>query len=317
MFTETPSALEARITVLLLVGPTAVGKSAVAAWVAERAGAEVISADARTIFRDLAVGTDRPPPDVLARVPHHLVGVLDPGACYDAAMFRRDCERIVSEIHARGRRAIVVGGSTLYVRALTRGLFPGPPGDPTLRRELAQRPIEELRAELVRADPEAARRIHPGDRVRLVRALEVCRKTGRPISSFWGQETPFPWPLVKVGLVLDRQEMYRRIEARVERMFAQGLVGEARQLWERGVPPESQVARTIGYRELFQHFAGEFDLAEAKRRIVRSTRAYARRQLAWFRAEEGVHWIDVTGRTVADVGGEVVRLWRDRDGHLQ
>lgn len=302
------------MTVLLLLGPTAVGKSAVGALVAEEAGAEIISADARAIYRGLEIGTDRPVPEVLARIPHHLIGVLDPWVPYDAARFRRDCERLVGEIHGRGRRAMVVGGSTLYIRALTRGLFPGPAADPSLRAELARRPLPELREELRRVDPRAAARIHPEDRVRVVRALEVWRLTGRPLSASWGGERPFPWPLVKVGLALDRRELGRRIEARVERMLASGLVAEARRLWESGLSPDAPALRTIGYRELFAHFRGEYDLPEAKRRIVRNTKAYARRQLAFFRAETGVRWIDVTGRDPEDVAREVLARWREAEG---
>lgn len=300
------------MSVLLLVGPTAVGKSKVGTWVAERIRGEIVSADARAIYRGLTVGTDRPAEEVLRRVPHHLIGALDPRQGYDAAGFRRDCERIVSEIHARGHRVLIVGGSTLYVRALTRGLFAGPPADPSLRRTLYSRPLPELWAELGRVDPKAAARIHPADRVRIVRALEVYHQTGRPISESWGKEAPFPWPLVRVGLTMDRRSLYRRIEARVERMFAQGLVEEARRLYELGLPKEAPAARTIGYRELFSHFRGECSLGEAKRKTVQHTKAYARRQLAWFRGE-GADWIDVTDRTIPEVGAEVMRIWSEQD----
>lgn len=302
------------MTVLLIVGPTAVGKSAVAARVAEEAGAEVISADARAIYRGLEIGTDRPPAETLARVPHHLIGAFDPREGYDAARFRLDCERIVAAIHGRGRRAVVVGGSTLYIRALTRGLFPGPAADPALRAEFAGRPLSELRAELAQVDPAAAGRIHPGDRIRVVRALEVYRLTGQPLSASWGGERAFLWPLLKVGLTLDRAELGRRITARVERMFALGLVVEARKLWESGLPPDAPALRTIGYRELFAHFRGEYDLPEAERRIVRNTKAYARRQLAFFRAEADVRWIDVTGRDPEEVAQEVLTRWRGAEG---
>jgi len=305
------------MTVLLLIGPTAAGKSEVAVWIAERARAEIISADARTVYRGLDVGTDQPEPKLRARVPHHLVGALDPGERYDAARFRADCERLVSAIHDRGRRAMVVGGSTLYVRALTRGLFTGPAADHHLRKTLAQRPPAELRAELERVDPVSASRIHPEDRVRLVRALEVHRLTGRPLSAFWGSEVPFPWPLVKIGLTADRGELYRRIEDRVERMFAAGLAEEASRLWETGLPPEAQVSRTIGYRELFAHFRGEYDLGEARCRIVRNTKAYARRQLAFFRAESDVRWLDVTGRPVPTVAAEALAVWRAAEPGLE
>lgn len=305
------------MSILLLIGPTAAGKSQVAVWVAERVRAEIISADARTIYRGLDVGTDRPEPKLLARVPHHLVGILDPRERYDAARFRADCERLISEIQARDRRAVIAGGSTLYVRALTRGLFPGPAADPRLREALAQRPLAELRAELERVDPASASRVHPEDRVRLVRALEVHRLTGRPLSAFWGSEAPFPWPLVKIGLTVDRRELHQRIEDRVERMFAAGLVEEARRLWEMGLPPDAPVVRTIGYRELLGHFREEYDVAEAQRRIVRNTKAYARRQLAFFRAESDVRWLDVTGRSVPAVAAEVLAVWRAAEPGLE
>ncbi|MBC7220086.1 tRNA (adenosine(37)-N6)-dimethylallyltransferase MiaA [Candidatus Bipolaricaulota bacterium] len=305
------------MTVLLLLGPTATGKSAIAVEVAERVGAEIISADARAIFHGLEIGTDRPPPWILRRVPHHLIGTLDPMERYDAATFRADCERLVAEIHARGKRAIIVGGSTLYVRALTRGLFPGPAADPHLREELAHRPLAELQEELAQVDPVSAARIHPADRVRLIRALEVARLTGRPLSSAWGGEKPFPFPLVKVGIALERGELHRRIEARVARMLAAGLIEEARRLWEKGIPPDAPAARAIGYRELFAHFRGEHDLGEVERRIVRNTKAYARRQLAFFRAEADVQWLDGTGRTAAGVAEEVIAHWRAAEAGLE
>lgn len=298
------------MTVLLLIGPTAVGKSEVAVAVAEAVGAEVISADARAIYRGLEIGTARPPLAVLERIPHHLVGTLDPGEGYDAARFRSDCERIVAEIHGRRRRAIVVGGSTLYVRSLTRGLFPGPAADPALRAELSARTTEDLRAELAAVDPPSAARIHPRDRVRMIRALEVHRRTGRALTASWGTEAPFPWPLVKVGLTLERGELHRRIEARVARMLASGLIEEARRLWDRGLPLAAPAMRTIGYRELAAYFAGECDLEEAQRRIVRATKAYARRQLAFFRTEPDVQWLDATGKSPSEVAGEVVAVWR-------
>ena len=305
------------MSVLLLLGPTAAGKSAVAVEVGERLEAEVISADARVLFRELVIGTDRPSPQTLRRVPHHLVGFLSLPDRYDAAQFRTDCERLVGEIHARGKRAVVVGGSTLYIRALTRGLFPGPSADLKLRQELEKYPLEQLRAELVRVDPQAAQRIHPDDRVRTIRALEVWHKTGRPISSFWGSEKPFPWPLVKVGLVVDRKELHRRIVERVDRMFAQGLVEEVKALVDQGLSPETQAGRTIGYREFFAYFRGECTLQDVRRKIVQNTKAYARRQMAFFRAEEGVQWLDTTGLSPGQVATEVLKLWRQADPSLQ
>jgi tRNA dimethylallyltransferase len=304
---------ERKKSVLLILGPTAVGKTEVGAWVAERVGGEVISADARAVYQGLEIGTARPPGELLARVPHHLIGILDPTESYDAARFRADCERLVGEIHARGRRAVVVGGSTLYVRALTRGLFPGPPAHPRLRARLARLSPEELRGRLQEVDPQAAARIHPHDRVRLIRALEVYLLTGKPMSAHWGREEGFPWPLVKVGLTLPRAELHRRIRARVEAMFAAGLVEEARRLWQAGLPPQAPAAHTIGYQELFSYFRGEISLEEAKERIVRNTKAYARRQLAFFRAEAGVTWLKVGGLSPEEVGKKVLEVWAKSD----
>lgn len=305
------------VSVLLLIGPTATGKSAIAAEVAERVGAEIISADARAIYRGLEIGTDRPPPSILTRVPHHLVGILDLHEKYDAAAFRAHCERLVAEIHARGKGAVIAGGSTLYIRALTRGLFPGPAADPRLRAELAQCSLAQLQEELARVDPSSAARIHPADRVRLTRALEVVRLTGRPLTALWGTERAFPWPLVTIGLTLAREELHRRIEARVARMLAAGLVDEARRLWAKEAPANDLGARTIGYGELFAYFRGECDLPEAQRRIVRNTKAYARRQLAFFRSEPGVRWLDVTERSPREVAEEVIVRWRAAEAGLE
>ncbi len=304
------------MTVLLLVGPTATGKSSVALHAARAANAEIISADARALYRGLDIGTDRPSDDALRAVPHHLIGFLEPSERYDAVRFRRDCERIVSEIHARGRRAMVVGGSTLYVRALTQGLFPGPPADREFRERLAGRSTDELRQELRGVDPEAAARIAPADRVRIVRALEVYNTTGRPISSFWGTQRPVPWPLVGVGLYMERQELYRRIEDRVDRMLDKGLLEEVRALHAAGVPDEAPAARTIGYRELFPVLHGTSERDEARSRIVANTKAYARRQLAWFR-KENLRWLDVTGRAPDEVARELLRIWAQADGGLE
>lgn len=305
------------MTVLLLFGPTAVGKTQVAAYVAEKTHAEIISADSRTIFRDLVVGADRPSPEILSRLPHHLVGILPPEKRYDAARFRGDCARLVQEIQARGKRVVIVGGSTLYIRALTRGLFPGPAADPTIRGQLATLSSERLREELRRVDPKSAERIHPRDRVRMIRALEVFHLTGKPLSAHWGREEPFPWPLAKVGLTASRAELHRRIEERVERMFQLGLVEEARRLWQMNLPPDAPILHTIGYRELFGYFRGEYDLSQAKRLVVRHTKDYARRQMAFFRAEQGVAWIDTTGKSLEEVGEEVLAVWRSSDPSLK
>ncbi len=295
----------------LIVGPTAVGKSEIAVELAEIISGEVISADARAVYWDLEVGTAKPHPELRRRVPHHLLDIVPWWEKYDAVRFREDCERVTREILGRGKIPIIVGGSTLYVRALTVGIFQGPGADPAIREELSRRPTEELYRELERVDPVAAGKIRPADRVRIIRALEVYRLTGRPISDFWGRERPFPWPLLVVGITMDRRELYRRIEARVEEMFRRGLVDEARLLFRTKLPREAPVLRTIGYEELFDHFRGLFGLWEAKRRIAANTKAYARRQYIWFRREPGIRWIDRTGRTPREVAEGIATLLRE------
>ncbi|HID09248.1 TPA: tRNA (adenosine(37)-N6)-dimethylallyltransferase MiaA [Candidatus Micrarchaeota archaeon] len=295
----------------LIVGPTAVGKSEIAVELAEIILGEVVSADARAVYRDLEVGTAKPPPELRRRVLHHLLDIVPWWEKYDAVRFREDCERVTREILDRGKIPVIVGGSTLYVRALTVGIFQGPGASPAIREELAKLPTKELYRELKRVDPVAASKIGPADRVRIVRALEVYRLTGKPISSFWGKEEPFPWRLLVVGITMDRRELYRRIEARVEEMFRRGLIDEARLLFRTKLPRETPVLRTIGYEELFDHFRGLFSLGEAKRKIVANTKAYARRQYIWFRREPGIRWIDRTGKPPRQVAEEIAALLRE------
>ncbi len=292
----------------VITGPTATGKSEIGVLLAEIVGGEVVSADARAVYRDLEVGTAKPPPELRARVPHHLLDFVPWWERYDAVRFRRDCERVVREILVRGKVPVIVGGSTLYIRALTVGIFEGPGADPQLRRELLGRPLDELYAELVRVDPLAASRIGPRDRVRIVRALEVYRLTGKPISSFWGREKPLPWPLLVVGITMERRELYRRIVARVEDMFSRGILREAQSILHTKLPADAPILRTIGYRELFPHLLGEYSLEEAQAKVIATTKAYARRQLIWFRREPGIRWLDRTGLTEAEAAREIASL---------
>ncbi len=296
----------------LIIGPTAVGKSEIAVELAELIGGEIISADARAVYHDLEVGTAKPSHELRQRVPHHLLDFVPWWDRYDAVRFRRDCERTVQEILGRGKIPVIVGGSTLYVRALTVGLFEGPGADPRVRAELAKRPTDELYRKLEQVDPAAAERICPNDRVRIIRALEVFHLTGKPISYFWGKERPFPWPLLVVGITMDREELYRRIAARVEEMFSRGLLTEALMLFGTKLPSDAPILRTIGYEELFDHLRGKIPLEAARRRIVANTKAYARRQLTWFRREPGIVWIDRGERTSRQVAEEILRLYESR-----
>jgi tRNA dimethylallyltransferase len=296
----------------LILGPTATGKSELAVAIAEHLDGEIISADARAIYRELNIGTAKPPPHLRARVPHHLIDLLDPTEHYDVMRFRQDVLKALEEIRARGRLPIVVGGSTLYISALTGTFFAGPKADPQIRQRLEAQPQEHLRKRLEEIDPEAAQRIHPNDKVRTVRALEVYELTGLPISR-WHKESkvPFPYKFTKIGLTLNRKILYERINARVEQMLAAGLLEEAKALKAK-LTPEMPAYRTIGYEELFQYLDGKISYDEAVRLIKKHTREYAKRQIIYFKREPDVHWIDVTGKLMEQLVEEVHRVLYDQ-----
>lgn len=293
----------------LILGPTAVGKSRVAYELALRLGnAEIISADARGIYEHLDIGTDKPPPEWCERVPHHLFSIKEPHETYSAMEFHDDAIKILEDCRRRDVLAIVAGGSTLYIDALLGKLFEGPAADPELRRELKRRPLEELYRNLKDVDSEAVARIHPHDRQRIVRALEVYQLTGAPISELQKQPQGAPYEFLRIGLTCERQKLYERINSRVEAMMQEGLLEEANALRDR-VPPGSQAYKSNGYREMFDYLRGEIaSLEEAVRLIKRRTRDHARRQLKYFRRDRAIHWIDTTDRTTAEVVEEILAL---------
>lgn len=284
--------------VLAIVGPTAVGKSALAMTVAEHAGAEIVSGDALQVYRGFDIGTAKPSAAERSRVAHHLIDVLDPTERFSAGRFATMARDALAEIARRGRPALVVGGSGLYLRALLAGIAPLPPADPALRvsldRRLEAEGLPALRRELERRDPVTAARLGAADRQRILRALEVVLATGRPLSS-WLADRPFglePLPARRVGLTLPRALLYDRIEARVRRMIDAGWLDEVRRLLSEGVPREAPAFQAIGYAQWVRHLAGELDEEDAFRRIVVATRRYAKRQETWFRRESDVEWSD-------------------------
>lgn len=284
------------------------GKSELAVELALRLNGEIISADARAIYRDFNIGTAKPPPHLREKVPHHLIDFVDPTEHYDVMRFRRDVLRTIEEIRAREKVPIVVGGSTLYISALTGTFFAGPKADPQLRQRLESQPQEHLRKRLEEIDPEAAQRIHPNDRVRTIRALEVYELTGLPITR-WHKESqvPFPYQFMKIGLTLDRRVLYERINARVDQMLAAGLLEEAKALKAK-LTPEMPAYRTIGYEELFEYLDGKISYDEAIRLIKKHTREYAKRQMIYFKREPGVHWIGITDKQFEQILEEAGEL---------
>ncbi|HWM23221.1 MAG TPA: tRNA (adenosine(37)-N6)-dimethylallyltransferase MiaA [Chthoniobacterales bacterium] len=270
--------------VFFIVGPTATGKSEIAAEIACRLNAEIISADAFQIYRGLDRLTAKPDHATLAKARHHLIGVVPLSEEMNAEKFRTAAAEIIGDIQARGKPAIVVGGSGLYVKGLTHGLAPLPTANDALREQLDRATIEELHARLHTLDPEGAKQIDRKNKRRLVRALEVCLLTGKPFSAQrreWNTTTATP-PIANGVLVFrDRAELYERIDRRVEKMFAEGAVEEVAALRDLG----STAGKALGLREIQGLVAGELSKPECITRIQQATRRYAKRQLTWFQRQ--------------------------------
>ncbi len=281
---------------VVLVGPTASGKTALGAELAERLGGEVVSADAFAVYRGLDIGTAKPGPDLRARVPHHLIDVADPAERYSAGAFVRDADAAIAAIGARGKVPVVVGGTHFYVRALVRGLFPEPPRDERLRLELEEewaRDPDALRRRLRELDPSAASRILPNDRQRVLRALEVCVGAGRPMTELWREHAGRGprYESVVLGLNPLRAALHATIALRVNRMFASGLVREVEGLLAGGLSPRVHALKAIGYRESCRVLSGELEVAAAVREATEATRQLAKRQMTWLRGERDVRWL--------------------------
>jgi tRNA dimethylallyltransferase len=283
--------------VLALVGPTAAGKSALALDVAPAIDAEIVSIDSAMVYRGMDIGTDKPSAAELARVPHHLVDVVDPGQTLSVAEFQRMGRRAVEDILARGKRPLLVGGSGLYFRAIVDALE-FPPTHPEVRRRLESRAAEEgaleLHEHLAEADPEAAAAIDPANVRRTVRALEVIEITGRRFSTFrraW-EDYRSIYPLVVAGLTFESAELSRRIGTRVDSQIGRGFVEEVRRLERAGFRASLSSAQVLGYAQLLAHLDGRLSLEEAVADTKTRTRRLARRQLTWFRADPRVVWFE-------------------------
>jgi tRNA dimethylallyltransferase len=301
----------------VIIGPTAVGKTDLGIAVARQCDAEVVSADSRQLYRHLDIGTAKPTAAQRQAVPHHLLDRLDPDERLDAARFVRLAWGCIDAIEARGRRPLIVGGSGMYVRALTDGLFPGPGAHPPLRAALEAEAqaegVQALHDRLAAVDPRAAARIHPHDRVRIIRALEVYSLTGTPISQWqrqW-QHPPQGRGFVLIGLMRRRDDLRRRIAARTQAMLSQGLEAEARRLLDMGFLPTLPPLQSVGYGEMLAYLAGEIDLPRARQLIERRTWRLAKRQMTWFRRLEGVHWLSLTEQPEAAVVEAITALLAD------
>ncbi|MGH7680805.1 MAG: tRNA (adenosine(37)-N6)-dimethylallyltransferase MiaA [Candidatus Eiseniibacteriota bacterium] len=282
---------------IVILGPTAAGKSEVALRVARRVGAEIVGADSRQVYRGLEIGTAAPSERDRQIAPHHLASFLSADEIYSAGRYARDARAAIEDIHARGRPTLVVGGSGLYLRALLDGLFEGPARDEAVRARLEARlkadGLDALRADLERVDPEAFATILPGDSVRVIRALEVHELTGRPVSALRRERRHQAMPAIRIGFRWPRPLLARRIEDRIQDQLRDGFLEQTRRLAAAGLPERAPGLHTLGYRELLSHLRGERSLDEAVSMIALRTRQLAKRQETWFRGVEGVEWVDL------------------------
>jgi tRNA dimethylallyltransferase len=297
--------------IVIITGPTATGKTALAIELATQYEAEIVSADSRQVYRYLDIGTAKPTPAQRAAVPHHLLDVVNPDKQFDGAQFRTLALAAIESILQRGKRVLVVGGTGLYLRMLTRGLFAGPPADPVLRTRLLEQEQSEgkgfLHQCLRDVDPDTANRLHPNEIVRLIRALEVFLLTGKPMSH-WQREHGFRerrFATLTLGLVCERETLHQRIAERCQQMLKDGLVDEVRRVWNMGYGPQLPVMKTIGYAQVGAFLQEQCSSEEALAQMTTETKQLAKRQLTWFRAEPDVQWFAPSqGREIASVIGK-------------
>jgi tRNA dimethylallyltransferase len=295
---------------LLLAGPTAVGKSEIAVLLAERLGGEIISVDSMQVYRGMDIGTAKASPAERARVPHHLIDVVDLTESFDAAQFLQLARRAVADIQARGRVPILCGGTGLYFKAFLEGLVSTPPADAALRVTLKATPLPELLRELAERDPATYEQIDRQNPRRVIRAVEVIRLTGRPFGTQradWAHAARItPHALNGFGLARTPADLQRRIDARVEAMFRQGWVAETEQLLVRGLAQNPTAMQALGYRQIVGHLRGERSLPETIARIKIRTRQFAKRQMTWFRRQLHLTWIHLEAQACAEAVVEMI-----------
>ena len=284
---------------VVITGPTAVGKTDISILVASQLNGEIVSADSMQVYRSMNIGTAKPTPEEMAAVRHHMIDIVEPWQEFSVAQFQRQARRCIGDILSRGKLPIVVGGTGLYINSLIYDLdFTGTVSDQRFRTELQklarERGKEYLYDRLKKADPDTAKRLHVNDLRRIIRALEVYHCSGVPMSAHnTGMRRTAPYNPVVFGLTMQREELYRRIEKRVDRMMAEGLLDEVKDLLERGCTREMVSMQGLGYKEVIGYLEGEYTLSEAVELIKRNTRRFAKRQFTWFRRNGKIIWIDV------------------------
>ncbi len=285
----------------IIVGPTGVGKTYLSTLLAEKLPLEIISADSRQIYKYLDIGTAKPSKDVRAKIPHHFVDILAPDHFYSAGEFGKDARKCIDDILGKGKIPCVVGGSGLYVKALLEGFFPDDVRDDKIRESLQQRLQNEgpeaLYYSLQAADPASAKKNHPNNTQRVIRALEVYLASGAKLSDLQMQKTDPPnFTPLKFGINKERKQLYRDTNTRVEQMFLQGLLAEVANILNKGYNKHLNSLNTVGYKEVIQYLEGNITYDECIRLVKRNSRRYAKRQLTWLRSDADIYWFQIESR---------------------
>jgi tRNA dimethylallyltransferase len=284
---------------VVILGPTAVGKSRLGLAIAKQLDTEILTADSRQVYRGMDVGTDKPPASAREGITHHLIDLVDPDEPFNAGLFRRHAGRVIEELYQRRRLPLVVGGTGLYVRILLQGLCEAPPSDPRVRAQLCEEAREQghdlIYARLAAADPVTAAKLHPRDTSKIIRALEVHHLSGVPISTFQAGQgfMERPFSALVIGLNRHREDLYRRIEERIDWQLANGLLEETRSFLDSGSRRDSPAMTGLGYRHVAAYLSGECDRDEMIRQFKRDTRRFAKRQMTWFRRDADTTWLMV------------------------
>ncbi|MDO8142504.1 MAG: tRNA (adenosine(37)-N6)-dimethylallyltransferase MiaA [Candidatus Brocadiales bacterium] len=285
------------LPIWILTGPTACGKTDIAIKIAENIDAEIVSADSMLVYRGMDIGTEKPPAEIRNKIPHHLIDIVEPWEEYNVGQYMKDFDSVIHNIYQRGKPFIVVGGTALYLKAIVDGLFEGPPADWEYRNYLKSIASKQgpdcLHKMLAEVDTETADKLHYNDQKRIIRALEVFKKTGVSISSFqtqFGRKNP-KYDCIIAAIEYDREILYKRIEARVDRMFGRGLIDEVRTLLNNPSGLSKQASQALGYKEIIDFFNGKYTLSEVTGVIKLGTRRFAKRQMTWFRSFSNIYWI--------------------------
>ncbi|MCE5194033.1 MAG: tRNA (adenosine(37)-N6)-dimethylallyltransferase MiaA [Nitrospiraceae bacterium] len=283
--------------VIILAGPTGVGKTEASILLAQKLGTNIISADSMQIYKGMDIGTAKPSAEQRKIVKHHMIDIIQPSEPYSVGRYIEDVVPIIESLHENEKIPLMVGGTGLYIKAMTRGIFSGPSADWKLREELLALEQEQegaLFKYLTQLDPNAASKIMPADTRRVIRAIEVCLKTKQGISELQQKLTePLPYEFIKIGLTRERKELYEIIEERVDKMIADGLIEEVKNILN--MKPDRTPMQAIGYKETAMYLNNEISLDETVNIIKKGTKRYAKRQFTWFKKEEGITWIDITG----------------------